>query len=74
MNKKTIWEILDKVFETDNRFRLSVDNKTKDITIDGHGRPAPKLGNLEDIYKNNKSKTDKTAKELISICNDFFKE
>ena len=74
MNKTTIWEILDQVYEYDHHYRLSVNNKTKDITLDGFGRPAPVIGNLEEIYKNNKSKADKTAKEIIKLTGDFIKE
>lgn len=73
MKKTTIWEILDEIYEQDSRARLKVSNKTFDITIDGFGRPEPVLGNLEEIYKNNKSNTKKTVKELLGIVSDFFK-
>ena len=74
MNKTTIWEILDQVYEKNNKLRLSVLNKTKDITIDGYGRPAPIIGNLEEIYKKNKNKVDKTVKELVNISEAFIEK
>lgn len=71
MNKKTIWEILDEVYEKNPRARLKVANKTFEITIDGFGMPEPVLGNLDELYKQHKSKT---AKVLLDIVNKFLEK
>ena len=74
MNKTTIWEILNTTYSHNPSLSLSVSNKTKEITIGGYGSPDPVIGNLEELYKKNKSKADKTAKELIEIAERFVEE
>lgn len=71
MNKPTILEILNKAYEEEPLATLVVNNKTKDITISRHGSPAPLLGNMEELYKANKGKVDKTVKALVQIVRDF---
>lgn len=71
MNKTTIWEILDAVYEQNPRAKLKVAHKTGEITIDGFGVPEPALGNLEELYKQHKSKT---AKVLLDVVNQFLEK